>query len=106
MQGHQSPALAWAKYAATLGFTALRAPTDVVGTVTSVQTSPRFSHRAKRLMGLLGVLDVTCYVFNCVGECFIARCVLVLLVSYNCIINIACHRASSELQSKFVVGAG
>lgn len=73
MQGHQSPALAWAKYAATLGFTALRAPTVVVGKVTSVETSPRCSRRAKHLMGLLGVLDVTCYIFNCIGERFIAR---------------------------------
>ena len=66
LQGHQSPALAWAKYGGTLAVTGASGRVGLQGD--PKRASPHYSRRAQRLMAVLGVLDVACYVFNCVGE--------------------------------------
>lgn len=57
-QGHQSPALAWAKYAGTLAFIGMRGKRT---------QQKHFSTRARRMMTLLGVIDTLCYILNCIG---------------------------------------
>ena len=61
-------ALAWTKYVTTVGFTAMQQRAAIGQDGGGSGRQKHFSSRARRLMTVIGILDLVAYALHCLGK--------------------------------------